>query len=134
MSASDTETPEETVVDPAERGGAAWLTVCIKTLSEEDGGYDKLLKFVRRFKKKGGADGGPGDLEALTEDLKQSLEAVGDLGTVVEDFLEDPNGDGEGCSELMCVFNNIDQEKQIEFMNKLNRIKWIQDEETKEDD
>ena len=72
---SGTETPEEVVVDPAERGGAAWLTKCIETLSEvsKEGkmeGYENFLKFVRRFKKKGGADGGPGDLEALTEDLK----------------------------------------------------------------
>ena len=47
---SGTDTPEETAVDPAQRGGAAWMEVCMNTLSEKDG-YENFQKHMRRFKK-----------------------------------------------------------------------------------
>ena len=34
---SGTETPEEYTIDPAERGGAAWMNVCENLLGDEDG-------------------------------------------------------------------------------------------------
>ena len=77
---SGTDTPEETAVDPAQRGGAAWMEVCMNTLSEEDG-YQNFQKHMRRFKKKGGENGAPGDVEALAEDLKKSCEGADDLDT-----------------------------------------------------
>ena len=122
---SGTDTPEETPVDPAERGGAAWMKVCSDTLSDEEG-YQNFQKFVRRFKKKGGENGAPGDVTALAEDLKKCCEGVEDLDTQIEDFLEDTN-QGDGWNDLTVLFNNLNQEAQIAFMNTLNRIKWIQD-------
>ena len=77
---SGTDTPEETTVDPAERGGAAWMAVCVNTLSDDEG-YKNFHKFMRRFKKKGGENGAPGDVEALAADLKKCCEGVEDLDT-----------------------------------------------------
>ena len=59
---SGTDTPEETTVDPAERGGAAWMAVCEAQLSDPDG-LAKFRTFVRRFVRKGG------DIDKLCEEL-----------------------------------------------------------------
>ena len=37
MPGSGTDTPEEIAIDPAERGGAAWMARCEKELGTEDG-------------------------------------------------------------------------------------------------
>ena len=59
---SGTETPEELTIDPAERGGAAWMAVCEKQLGDDDG-CERFWVFLRKWKKKGG------DIEKLNADL-----------------------------------------------------------------
>ena len=68
---SGTETPDEITVDPAERGGAAWLATCIAQLGEDEG-YQHCMKFIRRYKKKGG------DMDALAADLKGTFAGSGE--------------------------------------------------------
>ena len=62
MPGSGTETPEELAVDPAERGGAAWMAKCESELSDTDG-CARFWTFVRKFKRNGG------DIDKLVEDL-----------------------------------------------------------------
>ena len=66
---SGTETPEDLVIDQAEKDDAAtWMERCEKELGTAEG--EKRVKtFVRRFKRKGGENEGPGDLDALHADL-----------------------------------------------------------------
>ena len=67
MSDSGTETPEEMTVDPAERGGAAWMAKCETELMSESG-CALFHTFLRKFKKKGG------DIDKLVEDLSFGLD------------------------------------------------------------
>ena len=59
---SGEETPEEYTIDPAERGGAAWMNVCENLLGDEDG-CERFWVFLRKWIKKGG------DLDQLNTDL-----------------------------------------------------------------
>ena len=59
---SGTETPEELVIDPAERGGAAWMAKCEAELTDDDG-CRRFWVFLRKWIKKGG------DLDQLMADL-----------------------------------------------------------------
>ena len=61
---SDESTPEELVLDQAERGGAAWMAFCEEQLSNDDG-CKRFHVFVRKWIKKGG------DIDQLTADLAE---------------------------------------------------------------
>ena len=92
MQGSATDTPEEITIDPAERGGAAWMAKCEKEIGTEEG-VQRVKTFVRRFKRKGGEDGGPGDLDALHADLVAIMFAdEQEAADELRNFLE---GDGE---------------------------------------
>ena len=125
---SGTDTPEELVLDAAERGGPEWKDICEDQLLKDEG-YQRMLKFVRRFKRKGGENGGPGSIEDLRNDLKNcGLEEIDDIDEYIEKFLE---GDSEGTNiwkELMLEnYVEIDDEDKVKFMVVLNRTKWITD-------
>ena len=62
MPGSGSDTPEVTTVNPAERGGAAWMAKCESELSDPEG-CARFWTFVRRFKRNGG------DIDKLIEDL-----------------------------------------------------------------
>ena len=67
MSGSDT--PEEIDIDLGDgRGDVVWMAKCEGMLESEEG-LVRLRQFVRRYKRKGGEDGKPGDLDALIEEL-----------------------------------------------------------------
>ena len=67
MSGSDT--PEEIDIDLGDgRGDVVWMAKCEGMLESEEG-LKRLRQFVRRYKRKGGEDGKPGDLDALIEEL-----------------------------------------------------------------
>ena len=123
MQGSATDTPEEITIDPAERGGAAWMAKCEKEIGTEEG-VQRVKTFVRRFKRKGGEDGGPGDLDALHADLVAIMFAdEQEAADELRNFLE-----GDGAWDICgSTFSSAEQEEKIRFMNVLNRIKWIPD-------
>ena len=88
-----------------------------------------MLKFVRRYKRKGGEGGGPGSIEDLRTDLKNcGLGEIDEIDEYLEKFLQ---GDDQGTNvwkELMLInYVELDDEDKIKFMVVLNRIKWIRD-------
>ena len=67
---SGTDTPEELELDPSDgRGDVVWMMKCEGLLASVDG-IGRMRTFVRRFKRKGGPEGGPGDLDELIDELK----------------------------------------------------------------
>ena len=68
MSGSDT--PEELELDLGDgRGDVVWMMKCETLLASADG-IGRMRTFVRRYKRKGGPEGGPGDLDGLIDELK----------------------------------------------------------------
>ena len=62
------DTPEALDVDIGGCRGIVWAGKCADTMGKE-GSLDNMRAFVRRFKRKGGADGKPGDFEDLYDKL-----------------------------------------------------------------
>ena len=106
MPGSGTETPDDLVVDPAERGGAAWMAMCEKQLADEEG-CKRFWFFVRRFKKNGG------DMDKLCADLAFG---VGDEPDALRRFLNQE----EDYSLLSSLLGSVEQEDKIKWMNILN--------------
>ena len=127
MSGSDT--PEELEMDQSDgRGGVAWMMKCDSLLTSEDG-LERMRKFVRRFKRKGGEGGKPGDIDQLIEDLKAcGLDDDEDIEETLRAFLEGGE-DADDFTTLQLLLNSKDETDKIKFMNVLNTIKWIPDSE-----
>ena len=124
---SGTDTPEELVLDQAERGDKEWPKKCEKNLYNNEG-YQRMLKFVRRYKRKGGQNGGPGSIEDLKNALKNcGLEDMEDIDEHLDQFLEGKGEDQNVWTDLMIMnYTELDEEDKLKFMIELNRIGWIQ--------
>ena len=126
-----TETPEVLVLTKAERRGGGrgctftttWLEKCEQELGTPEG--EKRVKaFVRIFKRKGGENGGPGDLDALHADLVAIMfSEEPETADELRNFLE-ADGGWDGC---IVTFSASKQEDKLKFMNVLNRIGWIEE-------
>ena len=88
-----------------------------------------MVKFVRRYKRKGGKNGGPGSIDDLKIALKKcGLEEIVDIDEDLEEFLEGKNEETNVWTELMLMnYIELEDEDKNKFMNELNRIKWIEE-------
>ena len=94
-------------------------------LSTKDG-LARMRTFVRRFKRKGGDAGKPGDIDKLIEELHQILDGEAD-----EDLLRalleghDEGDDEDIWTEFKGTIERIDYDKIMDFMLTLNKIGWV---------
>ena len=91
--------------------------------------HDRLQTFIRRYKRKGGENGGPGSIEDLKSALKNcGLEEIEDIDETLGEFLD---GGSYGIWEnvLKYPYMELEDDNKLKFMNELNRVKWIPTEE-----
>ena len=66
------DTPEALDIDLGGCRGIVWAGKCYDTLAKDEEGANRVRAFVRRFKRKGGDEGKPGDYEELFEKLTKA--------------------------------------------------------------
>ena len=71
---SGSETPEDLIFDYEMGGGEDEWNMKVMELLKTDEGLERLRTFVRRFKRKGGENGAPGDVDALIKSLMSCLD------------------------------------------------------------
>ena len=77
------DTPEQLQVDLSGCRGIVWATKCTEALGTDEG-LKHMRAFVRRFKRKGGDDGTPGDYDDLLAKLQKATGMVDDEEVLTE--------------------------------------------------
>ena len=91
--------------------------------------HDRLGTFIRRYKRKGGENGGPGSIDDLKNALMScGLQDVEDIDNYLEDFFDDGSY-GVWDNILKDAYMELDDDNKLKFMTELNRVKWIPTEE-----
>ena len=103
--------------------GEEWTSKCAEGLDNEEL-LPGLRKLVRQFKRKGGENGEPGDIDALYDDLMKILgeEDEEENRGHLKELLEGESDDA-WCT-LRPIYNGLEGEaERNNFMKTLNRIK-----------
>ena len=78
-----------------------------------------MRKFVRRYKRKGGEDGKPGDLDALIKEL-MAIAGEDIDEQQIRDLLESEEEDA--WAPIQGVVNCLDEADRIKFQVTLNKV------------
>ena len=117
------DTPEELYIDTEGMGRSVPFTeVCAGQLKTSEG-LKHMRAMLKRWKRKGGEGGGPGNYDKLFEKLSSFFDDDEDVKDSIREMLEGTEEDGG--EQFLVHFGAVEDDTKNDFMNTLNIIKWI---------